>query len=749
MTAAADRHRRLVDAALVAGAALALAVVGFVLLHRGINLSDEGFLLQEAVDMLQGKVLYRDIEMFIAPGIWFLVAGLFQVVEPSVLASRIVAAVSYFAVAGAIFHIVRTQVGPGREGGERYAAACVAFYAALAVWSFPHWTWAWYSPWSVLFALLAMQMLLRWRDDRKPWRLLVVGLYVGVTAIFKQNYGFFALAGCSLGVVLLRLEAREPWKDLVGATFRDGLRIAAGVVLAIAPLLVYFGLHGALYSIYDRFFLYPLEFTTAANIPYLPFSALFDHGLFADRIHSTNYLAQLALSTPAGVAGLPGPAMLHTLHAILYWAPPALMLAGLVLGLRLRDGRVELDGPLLLSTALSFWIFLGIFPRADYTHLVTVYQPLFVTGALVWHRAAQRLAGRTPLWAWLPVAGGIGLAGLYGLTATAWLVYLVQSMTDPLPQPRGGVLVHKITAVGINQLVEVVRAHTKEGEPFFGIPDLAMINFLAERPVPGSQYQTYAHMIARDEGALTTRQLDAAGVRFVIARYDNVLSTEPRLAQYAPILDDYLARHFEPTWMIQNDQYLLLQRRDTPRDPLREQSVLGDCRFVASAAEGEVRESSVREHLLFESLFQPLDPNTPRQQAETRCRVRVPAGATFAVQIGYKRPIAASRGATLRAEIRALRAGHPAETLLDETLPVESMNVDGVRVPAVHRMDLSHLAGQEVTLAFRTERRGRVKLSPFILETYGMFWQRPVLEVAPRATRGPRPAHGAVSEPGS
>ena len=32
-------------------------------------------------------------------------------------------------------------------------------------------------------------------------------------------------------------------------------------------------------------------------------------------------------------------------------------------------------------------------------------------------------------------------------------------------------------------------------------------------------------------------------------------------------------------------------------------------------------------------------------------------------------------------------------------------------------------------LVFRTERYGRVKLSPFVLETYGMFWQDPVFEV--------------------
>ena len=269
--------RALVDRLLVVAAGLVLAFVGYHLLRRGVNLSDEGFLLQQSLDMLSGKVLYRDIEMFIAPGIWFLVAGLFQLVEPSVLASRTVAGVSYFAVAAVVFRIVQRQIGG--SAGVRAGAACLFFYAALAVWSFPHWTWAWYSPYSILFALLAMQMLLAWRDDRRARRLIVVGVYVGLTAIFKQNYGFFALAGCGVGVIALRIEKHEPWGSLVRDVLFDGLRIGAGVAIAVLPLLVYFGVHGALYSIYDRFLLYPLEFTTAANIPYLPFSALFDHGL--------------------------------------------------------------------------------------------------------------------------------------------------------------------------------------------------------------------------------------------------------------------------------------------------------------------------------------------------------------------------------------------------------------------------------------------------------------------------------------
>ena len=132
--------------------------------------------------------------------------------------------------------------------------------------------------------------------------------------------------------------------------------------------------------------------------------------------------------------------------------------------------------------------------------------------------------------------------------------------------------------------------------------------------------------------------------------------------------------------------------------------------------------------MLFESLFQPLHPTATTQHAETHCCVRVPEGAVLTVQLGYKRPIAMQSGASLTAEVLVAEGARAPERVLHEVLAVEPMNVDGVRVPEARRVDLSHLAGRNITLVFRTERQGRVKLSPFILETYGMFWQNPAFE---------------------
>ncbi|MFT5694326.1 MAG: hypothetical protein ACI9QQ_000300 [Myxococcota bacterium] len=738
--AAATASLSPLDGLMVGASVLAVAFVGWVLLPRGINMSDEGYLLQQCVDMLAGKVLYRDIESFIAPGIWFLITGLFSIVEPSVLASRSVAAVSFFAIPVLVFQIVRTRCG------VRFAAGAAGCYAILGVWAFPHWTWAWYSPYAILLALLAMHSVLAWGERGNATLLIRAGVYVGLVATFKQNYGFLALVGCLVGVVGVSIDAFRRSEESLAASsaraefVRNVVRMGAGVLLGITPLILFLGYYGVLFGIQDRFVVYPLEFRTEAYIPFLNFEALFNQSVFIDRVTSTNYIAELALKSPANLPLSPGIGVVRFLHALLYWLPPFLISLGYVLSFRPlattdnSQGGRGLDVPMFVVTGMSSLMFLGIFPRADFTHLITVYQPLLVLGAFVAHRVARGLAVRPSFVRWSSAALVGAVIALLGLSASAWLKDMTETMTVKLPQPRGGVMVHGINAVGINQLVKVVQANTEEGEPFFGLPDMATLNFLAERDVPGSQYQTYAHMIARDRGALTTEQLAAANVNFIIARYDNVLSTNPRLSSYAPTLADYLETNFEYSWLIQNGQYILMNRVASPKAPLETVDALLDCVFAG----GNAAESSVRQHMFFASLFQPLVPDEIEQHGETRCRVTVPPGKSeLTFRLGYRHPAVAGRKASLTAEVFArvestdeLAADEPGAKLFEQSLRVLPANVNGEAFAATSRVDLAQFANRNIVLTFKTSRRGRVKLSPYTLETYALSWQNPVIEHA-------------------
>ena len=97
--------------AIPAGVLLAAIVFALPLIRRGIILSDEGYLLQQSLDLLQGRVIYRDMDAFITPGMWFLLAGLFSVFEPSVVASRYLMLAAFAILSLTAYQIVRPISG--------------------------------------------------------------------------------------------------------------------------------------------------------------------------------------------------------------------------------------------------------------------------------------------------------------------------------------------------------------------------------------------------------------------------------------------------------------------------------------------------------------------------------------------------------------------------------------------------------------------------------------------------------------
>ena len=106
-------------------------------------------------------------------------------------------------------------------------------------------------------------------------------------------------------------------------------------------------------------------------------------------------------------------------HLLLFWLPIAGAAAGVVLALRPSPGRRPIDGGLACVLLVASFVFLGVFPRADFNHLMNVYQPAVVAAVLVVHRLLERAQRPTKL----PFRGLLVLASLvaasYVMVATA------------------------------------------------------------------------------------------------------------------------------------------------------------------------------------------------------------------------------------------------------------------------------------------------------------------------------------------
>ncbi len=717
--------RGAVAVAVACGVAL---LIGWSLCRRGIVLSDEGYLLLQALDLAHGKVLYREMDSFVAPGVWLLLAAWFHLVEPSVLASRVLALVCWCGSLWAVTRITRRLAGS--------AAAWAAFLAFLgmSVWAFPAWTWSFYSPWSVLFALVALERLLAWRSTGRSRELAQVGLALGLALVFKQNYGAFATVGCALAIAAVRVEAREP----AAGSLRGGLAmlapLALGVALVIVPTLAWLLHHEALGAAYEALVVHPFHgFLGTHDIPYLRPGELFRR----DQMAGTGRMTYGAFALSHTALRFDWPLALvrsvEILHVLLYWIPPLLFATAAWLGLSPLARGLPPDAGLLSLLAVSGLVYLGVFPRADFNHLVNVYQPVVALAAVVGQRLLADASALVRRLRWpLAGAGGALLAG-YAAVACYWYVDLLRSLDAPVPPPRGGVLVSEAEQQMLAFEVGAIRAATRDGQAVLTVPGFAMLNFLADRPMPSRYYNLYAVHIARDGGAGVVEGAETSGVQLAVADSWDFFSERNRLRDYAPMLTDYLRRQFAPAFSVAIDEHLFLRRRPSPLPARETLDALADC----DAGTEKWDRRTLQHHLLFDVLyhFVHADSLETVDDVSTLCRIAVPGPAELRFRVGYRQPTEIRPGSELAAEIWAHLDGRADALLFRETLPLTPVR-GWSSPPAVERsIDLSRFVGEEVLLVFRTRFRGEIRMNPLDFKGFAMVWEDPRIEGLPR--RGP------------
>lgn len=715
------------------GLAAGLALLGWVLCRRGIVLSDEGYLLLQSYDLLHGKVMYRDLDSFVAPGVWFLLAALFRLVEPSVLITRGVALLGYLAAAAVSWRIVR------RISGARWAAAAVIAYGVMSVWAFPAWTFSFYSPYSALFALLALDRLLTWGDSRRSIDLLAIGLAVGLSTTFKQNYGAFAAMAAAVGTFCFCLRDAPRLTVALGRTVLAGLWIVAGTVIAIAPTIAYLAANDALGDAFQSLAIAPFtEFATRHAIPYMPLSELWHNTLLI----GPNRLLYGAypLSNSPGFITMLSPLerdVVSRLHVLAYWLPPLLFAWGTALAVT-RERDREWDPRIACVLAMAIGVFLGVFPRADYAHLVHVYQPVLPLAAIVVERTYARLVVERRGLGRAVVGTAAVVLAAFGIVAADWVDYIRDTHSARIVHRRGGVLLDPLEADMLNYEVSALQSVTQPGEHVLTMPALSMINFLADRPVPGKYYNLYGVHIGHDEGRGVVEAAERDGVQWVVAHYFNFFSDAGVMSSFAPRLIEYVRRTFKIEREIGTDVHMFMKRRPAPlpvASPV-------DLRTSCDISRTPIGDRVVISHLLFDTLFHMHGKGklNSTSRRDTVCTVRVEQGARFYFMVDYRQPSEINRDSFLRARVWAISAADAASgkfTLPDDldsgaipprfALDIPLATAEGWMSlpPTEHTIDLSDIAGAEggdAVIILRSTFEGDAVSIPYDYRGLGVEW---------------------------
>ena len=501
--------------------------------------SDEGALLAQAARILRGDVYYRDLDAYPFPLAPYLLAGVMSIMGEHVSVARGVGVGVFLGILTAVYAIALPLLGRAR-------AALLAFsLLSLKLIAWPSLTAFFYWDLSFGAACWAIALLLR-HDFEGPTRaLLTAGIATGVALAAKQSVGIY-LAVATFALLALP----GAWLGLSRAE-RGGLRVrvrecvvfGAGVAIFLIPMCIYFAHQGVFFDmLYSGLirpvtgylptsgisFWVPLRWWSFGTLegfdalPYFPepYWDLVRRGRLFD-----GFMARHAWT-------------LGELYArILYTALPIAFAWGFGVWVRATArGERDRDRALFAFGPLAGAVVFSAFPRADFTHIISVYPLVIVLLFVLWGRVTSEKWARC-----IRVAECVGVAAI--LLISGWLAQIRHAhLTYRLQVARASLLIAPEQS-WVEAAVEHLQETVAPDERLLVVGHEAHYYFLADRYYPWPFVQLYPGQAGGDGGLALARLLESEPPKRIVKgelRFKGI----PFLTDYAPhlaarIVDDY------------------------------------------------------------------------------------------------------------------------------------------------------------------------------------------------------------------
>jgi hypothetical protein len=198
----------------------------------GITIFDEGFIVTGAMQVLHGRLPYRDFSSLYGPGQFYLVAGLFAVFGERLIVAHVAHAALLAGLAVTVFEL--SQVATANRRAISFVT--VLAYAGIVLYAQPNVLYPAIS--ATLALLLAVLALGRYVLKQRQWMLGVTSLAVGAAGTLRWDFGVFGLIGLVVTVAgfVLHHQAR-PKHRLSTLLWATGPALAVMAVVYV-PLLV-------------------------------------------------------------------------------------------------------------------------------------------------------------------------------------------------------------------------------------------------------------------------------------------------------------------------------------------------------------------------------------------------------------------------------------------------------------------------------------------------------------------------------
>jgi 4-amino-4-deoxy-L-arabinose transferase-like glycosyltransferase len=391
---------RLKDALPLLLTLLAGSVCYALFFNRGLGLSVIGYSIAPAERVLQGEVPYRDFLFNYTPGVLWVNALLMKAFGPTLMTTRIGLFAFKLSSLIALFFV-------GRRLTNQWIAL-IPVGLTLAWLGYGQVFNVYPDQYLILFALFGLICLLHYDEtDHYSW-LVSCGLATGVVFLFKYNVGVLLLGAGTLSVAIRELMTTRRIRKCLKAT---SVYIAAFGVVAVA-LGVYLKLTGSLGAMASHFLHHATEYSESRSVSLPPPDTLIPAALILIPVFVVGlvvfFVSRRGLEVYLAIVLVFGFLMLWRAQrgdvqndaylASVAYVPPLLFLSAFMLLIwQLIRNRREPhnwwneNGSLMITGAVALAVYLEVFPRADYYHLVRVLPPVFLFLVALLYQKLPRL----------------------------------------------------------------------------------------------------------------------------------------------------------------------------------------------------------------------------------------------------------------------------------------------------------------------------------------------------------------------
>ncbi len=672
---------------------LVAAAAGAAIAPLDPNLLEEGIVVHTAQRMLEGDRLYRDVVSHTGPLPYEFLALLFQIFGAKIAVAR-AAVVLLQAVATATVFATARRAGLGALAHA--TAAAVACAPALLI---PLFSIYYYTTIAFYLGLIAVYAGLRARNS-DGWA-IAAGTLVAAIALCKQNTGVqFAI--CFIPAVAL---CAEPGTRLR----RGGAVVLGGAAVALATLAL-FASRGDLEQLFFAQVQMPFAMASESTFrtPYINFwpPGRLDPvireswAMYLPSLYHMRY--GLFVEIGRGVV---------VLTQLLYALPFIALAATAVRGL---FGRIHAAA--WIHAAFLAAMTAGLYPRADWGHLVVALPPALVQILLLFDSSASADARANVA---RRAIGGV-LAGVLAISCAGVSVWL-HEVAGPAafgPQVPLKPVSRAYRGPALPRVISYLRNRVHPGEAIF-VPRQEPLIYYATGTRNPTPFEGVLPGLRDWEEPIILEALES--VRFVVmSDIDQPIYTY--YSDELPAVWDYLERHFRVPIGYPTDDYNWIMV--LARGPDRGATAV-DLVAERDHAEHWVRDESGRisgapttpQRLAAKLLKRPLPVALGARGGGIDFEVDIPANAVFQAGVGYRGLVSVDHqyihppGTTLEVSIRS---DDDFETLASVRID-DRLRAGRSWTPL--EADLSAFAGRRVTL--RLEVKAERPPAPGDLSWFG------------------------------